>query len=518
MTQSNLFGPASFPTWYDMAAEARACNNSALSPVSRLPPEVLATIFIHRAREHYDHQQGSSPSAPSWVNVSYVCRYWRSVALDCPTLWTYHFVVSPRWTKELLVRSREASLRIRARMSNEFAWWPSLVNEWGKHVERIQELILHVPDRNFGHKSLYKLSSYATRLQTLKISVWSDYCEPPGRGLVLLDGDSPALRTLKLSYCPVTFSSLKLAGLTTLVVRYVPRSFPPTMEKLLAMLSCMQALTHLELHRALASATGFSSSVVTDTLQKINLPCLSHFSIVAPLSTVTAFLSWVNMPWDTEVELECEYERTDSFVDGYSRLSSLVVQRLNMVEDQGAPSSMIRSLVAELKPHARTLTFSASDLDSNSFRLKIDVEFSIVTEADRFTSDICCSISLNNVQSVDVEDPPTSTAFWRKMLERLPNLRRIRLRQGHMPDLVSVLSCTTHDDEGEVLGGHPRMLVPALEELELDHITFLSEGALSSLLGALSTRDAPKGRLAMTGCCMLGSSSLPDMVRLWDRV
>ena len=294
MTQSVLFGPASFATWYDMAAETRACNNSALSPVSRLPPEVLATIFIHRAREHYNHQQGSSPSAPSWVNVSYVCRYWRSVALDCPTLWTYHFVVSPRWTKELLVRSREASLRIRARMSNEFAWWPSLVNEWGKHVERIQELILHVPDRNFGHKSLYKLSSHATRLQTLKISVWSDYCEPPGRGLVLLDGDSPALRTLKLSYCPVTFSSLKLAGLTTLVVRYVPRSFPPTMEKLLAMLSCMQALTHLELHRALASATGFSSSVVTDTLQKINLPCLSHFSVVAPLSTVTAFLSWVN--------------------------------------------------------------------------------------------------------------------------------------------------------------------------------------------------------------------------------
>ena len=73
-----------------------------------------------------------------------------------------------------------------------------------------------------------------------------------------------------------------------------------------------------------------------------------------------------------------------------------------------------------------------------------------------------------------------------------------------MPDLASVLSRTTHDDEGEVLGGHPRMLVPALEELELDHITFLSEGALSILLGALSTHDAPKGRLAMTGCCMLG--------------
>jgi hypothetical protein len=45
-----------------------------------------------------------------WVNVSYVCRHWRNVALNCATLWTYLFVMSPRWTEELLARSKAGTI------------------------------------------------------------------------------------------------------------------------------------------------------------------------------------------------------------------------------------------------------------------------------------------------------------------------------------------------------------------------------------------------------------------------
>ena len=533
MVSINLPEPATVE--YDMAAETRACNNSASSPIFRLPSEILAIIFIHRAREHYDYQQGNYPFVPSWVNVSYVCRRWRSVALDCPTLWTYHFVLSPRWTKELLARSRHASLKIRALISQDFAWWSSFVDEWMKHVDRIQELILSLPDKHM-HQFLVKLSSHAARLQILKISVWghpNHHPPVPRPPFVPFDGDSPALRILELSHCPVVLSSLKLGSLTTLVLRHIPEQFRSTMEELLAMLTCIQDLTHLDLHGALASAASFPSSMAIDTLQRINLPHLSRLSIAAPLSTVIAFLSWVDMPWETEVGLECEYE-TRSSADDYSRFSSLFVQRLNMAEDQAVSSPTIRSLTADFSSSARTLVFSASELVSDSFRFKIEVRFSILRmearDMDQFIGDICCSTPLKNVQSIRVDHPPVSSAFWRRILEHLPSLQRIKLKQGRMPDLASVLSHTTHEGDGDVNvpDGHARMLAPALEKLELDHIMFLPEGAelashagitQRSLLDALSTRDTPKGRLAMTQCRILGSYSLPelpDMVRSWD--
>ena len=518
---SNQAHLASSAAAYD--TKDRACNDSALSPILRLPPELLATIFVHCARDYYDHHQNTDTFVPSWVNVSYVCRHWRSVALGCPTLWAHHFVVSPRWTEELLVRSRQAPLRIRAMLGHELTWF-SFVDEWMMHVERIQELILHLPDRN-THQFLSMLSLRAPLLQTLKISIVGDYTSP-NQSFVLFGGDYPALRILELSHYPVALSSLKLTGLTTLVLRFVPIQFRPNMEELLAMLNCIQDLTHLDLHHALASVAGLSS-VAISTWQKINLPRLSRFSIAAPLSTVIALLSWLNMPLRTEIALQCEYE-VGSDPDDYSLLSSLLAQRLNMAEDQTVPVSAIRSLTAEFKPFSRTLIFSASEPESDSFCLRIGVEFSLATRAsdmNRFTSDICCLTPLKSVQGILVQHPPISSAFWGKMLEHLPNLRRIKLRQGYMPDLASVLSHTTHEGDGDekALYGHPRMLAPALEELELDQITFLPEDATypigitqRTLLDALSTRDAAQGRLAMTECRILGSHSLPDMVRSWD--
>ncbi|KAF8437306.1 hypothetical protein L210DRAFT_2365089 [Boletus edulis BED1] len=87
-------------------------RNSFL-PISRLPIETLAAIFIYSARD-YHHSGHPTRTAPDWVNVSYVCRHWRNVALNCATLWSYLFVVSPRWTEELLARSKQASLKLHA--------------------------------------------------------------------------------------------------------------------------------------------------------------------------------------------------------------------------------------------------------------------------------------------------------------------------------------------------------------------------------------------------------------------
>jgi hypothetical protein len=81
-------------------------RTNPLSPVFRLPAEILANIFIHNARDSYMEIYGDPNSTtPSWVNVSYVCRHWRDIALNCHTLWTFIPTTSLRWTQELLARS-----------------------------------------------------------------------------------------------------------------------------------------------------------------------------------------------------------------------------------------------------------------------------------------------------------------------------------------------------------------------------------------------------------------------------
>lgn len=54
-----------------------------LSPLRRLPPEVLAHIF-----SYHMHEDVVLPVMPSLLWISQVCRSWRSACLGCASLWT----------------------------------------------------------------------------------------------------------------------------------------------------------------------------------------------------------------------------------------------------------------------------------------------------------------------------------------------------------------------------------------------------------------------------------------------
>jgi hypothetical protein len=74
-------------------------EQNTLTPVSRLPPEVLSRIFVH-AR---DLELGTSPFAfarvnlvPLWKILIHTCSHWRTVALGCSILWSV-IQYSPHW-------------------------------------------------------------------------------------------------------------------------------------------------------------------------------------------------------------------------------------------------------------------------------------------------------------------------------------------------------------------------------------------------------------------------------------
>ena len=469
-----------------MATEAQALIDEEIrnlwtrrndfSLISRLPTETLASIFIYGARDYHRDcdRRHFTQTVPSWVNV---CRY------------------------------KQASLMLYVKLGfrEKSLWLSRFVEQVTNHAERIQELRIRLPATH-TLDVLSKLSSRAPRLKTLNIDFILAWRGPSEGSFVLFSGDT------RPTHCPVPLHSFKLSGFTTLSLHHVPVRFQQSMVELLATLSCMPHLKRLYLKEALATAAGFLSSSAFNISQKINLPHLSRLLTAAPLSTVIALLSCVNIPLKTDVRLKCDSEHDSSLVD-YALLSSLLAQRFSTSEAQSLSSPTIRSLIIESSTWRKVKrTFSGSERDQDSFdfisdhdwgcniplKIVVDPGPSMMTSGwDHIISDICCSIPLTNVQSLHVIDLLFAPGFWRKMLGHLQDLRYLKLSNGDMPDLASVLSVTdlsphegVENPDGHASSdrGRDHMLVSRLEELELYQVKFGTRDLQDCLFDALSAR------------------------------
>jgi hypothetical protein len=85
-------------------------------PVSRLPHELLAAVFILL--------RDSSTSSACWHMILSVCTAWRAVAVQCPRLWSRVDVgsASQAWTQLLLERSQKTPLDLRITLKVPRSW------------------------------------------------------------------------------------------------------------------------------------------------------------------------------------------------------------------------------------------------------------------------------------------------------------------------------------------------------------------------------------------------------------
>ncbi|KDQ51861.1 hypothetical protein JAAARDRAFT_210836 [Jaapia argillacea MUCL 33604] len=196
------------------------------APISRLPPEILSRIFVI-CTSNWDHssdQLRRQPHRYLWVKVTHVCRRWRTVALDCTSLWSYIPLNIPgSWISEMLVRSRELSLsvdasregtrdydfntvfghlhRLRSFKASNLIWQSSPTLLEKRKMPCLEELSVFFPSRHYT-------VSY-----------------PQLRGLKV-----PLLRTLSLENClvPGNSSVLKSHNLAQLTINPTGRYFKYT--------------------------------------------------------------------------------------------------------------------------------------------------------------------------------------------------------------------------------------------------------------------------------------------------
>ncbi|KAF9244109.1 hypothetical protein BU15DRAFT_71678 [Melanogaster broomeanus] len=479
-------------------------KRNTLSPISRLPPETLAIIFVHCARHYYYCEDLGAWKAPPWLNVSYICRHWRDVALNCASLWTFLFVSSQRWTEELLYRSKMAPLKIRIDVRYSKHKELMFLEKAAAYAGRVQHLSLKLT-RHTVEGVLPKLSSRAPLLKTLRIAV--ERSGHFGERQVVLDtlfnGDTPALRTLELSNCYISWSSSVLCGLTNLRLRDLTSSSQPTITELIAMLRRMPNLVYLYLENALTSASQFILNS-----EGLDLPRLSRLALIAPFSAIVAFLTHVRIPLKTEARIKCRYENSNN---DYTPLYPLLAKRFNNTSETQTP--VILSLVIESSPCGLQFVLSTFERDFDrrpysstrssydaghlcedwdcGIPLKLDIDFWSTTGMDRegLIGGVCRSVSLTHLRGARLTIDITtslSPAFWKGTFGHLQELRFIRMTDTTRQGLAAMLSLGPHhrseNQDGATVEGSLQVFAPSLAELELESVDF-SEDCLGRTQG-----------------------------------
>lgn len=126
-----------------------------ISPVSRLPNEILTEIFAIHEENCFEFESYSEVHyADGWMVFAHVCRHWREVALNCSTLWNYIGFGAPLdCVSEMFARSRKAHLLINVppKGLQHLAWTAEkqqiLDNILQNEISRVRTLILplHIP-------------------------------------------------------------------------------------------------------------------------------------------------------------------------------------------------------------------------------------------------------------------------------------------------------------------------------------------------------------------------------------
>ena len=239
-------------------------QRNMLSTACKLPVEILSMIFLCFADREPPRGPADfhGPRIKNWYGITHVCRKWREVALGCPTLWNRIDVTSPHWVPEMVLRSKQGTISLRAEVYDTPSKRPKV--EACKSIlsdpARIRELHL-AGDRS----SLKQLTSplNGERVASLRSLIihsqhWRHDLDVFQLSESFISAGAPHLEHLELGKCAIPWDApllLTSASLTTLIVHGVRRAdCRPSAGQLLRVLSSMSALRHLFLEDTLPTS------------------------------------------------------------------------------------------------------------------------------------------------------------------------------------------------------------------------------------------------------------------------
>lgn len=342
-----------------------ATRRNNLSPMSRLPAELLSKIFdflVLDASVHYFAK--NCVKSFDWIQVTHVCRHWRQVALNHTSFWGNIICTIPSWTPEFIARSKQAPIRIIHR-SDDTRWRSRQIDSLIlalSHTHRAKEIYL-AGKASLLPRLISHLSCPAPLLESFEAVASPDFtgltdmlritraAEIVYFPLSLFAGEAPLLRRLHLNRCGLDWDSPLYNNLVNLAVEMpISNSYmeiPPSRAQILASLQRMPNIESLELKSAIPKARDDSAS---DPLVK--LPFLRRLTVSSISSSCTWLLQHIAIPPTAHIEVCCQcYSRSNEdfamplpyiapFTGGPEPLRSMWIDIYNLdtIDVKGWPS------------------------------------------------------------------------------------------------------------------------------------------------------------------------------------
>ncbi|KAA1475992.1 hypothetical protein DENSPDRAFT_842853 [Dentipellis sp. KUC8613] len=292
-------------------------RHSAIAHVNKLSPETLAYIFDFLRVLDCPHclfvNDGRKEPYIGWVLVTYVCRRWRSIALDDPRLWSVIPVfLGPLWTQEFLQRARTVPITVDNVLAEHRM--PGAGSAIGfvdfvlRHFHRMKEIGIAA--------SASELAPIFPSLQ-VAAPVLEKFCMHNNGGhlpllpTVLFNQTAPRLRFIDIQQFDFMWSSLTFSGLVELSLfrsphsTTAPKSEQHNFRQFLLALSKMPALEKLSLCHTLplppVDTTCDVAPITLPRLQDLSLTDDGLKCVVALKHIVTPFTTnhWIDFVFST---------------------------------------------------------------------------------------------------------------------------------------------------------------------------------------------------------------------------
>jgi hypothetical protein len=268
-------------------------------PIYKLSPELLSNIFIEcAALELPPSMQGSLYSVHlKWIAVTHVCRYWRSVALGCTTLWRTLFFFNPEVTKEMIRRAKGSNLEVQI----EGPIPQRLLAAVGEAFRMVIPELYHTSTLHLKlHKNILQplcdgFVSAAPNLECLTLCSSNDYDKLRVQDTIFAP-NMPALRSLELEYCTLMTSSPPSSTSDPHLVH-----IPSTISQIVSYLRRMPMLHTLILGEVLPEE--LSADI---EYPKLDLPELSKLTVIGSITSCINFLKHLVFPPTTVTTIHCK--------------------------------------------------------------------------------------------------------------------------------------------------------------------------------------------------------------------
>ncbi|KAG7099963.1 hypothetical protein E1B28_001756 [Marasmius oreades] len=244
----------------------------------------------------------------SWLNVTQVCRQWRSIALDSASTWSLIDFSHHSLTHEMILRSKAAPLDIEVMPDTLMPYHGMLdgLKEALSHIDRIRRLVLHTSPSLSDSGTLFSnLTKPAPLLQKLEV-YGGPYISLPNN---LFGGKASRLRELKVSGLHFPWSGSLLKNLTTLALNE-PHNEPlvdtcfrcPSTKQLIEVLQEMPGLEVLELTNSLPVHT--SEKMLPRLV--VELSRLRRLRLSGTLLNCTEVLRNITFPPSAALHITCK--------------------------------------------------------------------------------------------------------------------------------------------------------------------------------------------------------------------